>query len=290
MLAAAVVLSSCSKQDDLQPTDDTVQVTISTQAPQTRAAVRGEGEISAPTRFIIEVYEGGAVSGDATMRFEHLDGSFSLTLKKGTTYSFLYWADYGTPNDNSDKAKSHYNAADLKAVTPIDNTAHGQLAYCGSTLNTVITSGSEGFTVTLKHAVAQMIYDNTMAFTSATGNSLQVTYPYSATFNVGTGKTVTTTEDVVRTFTIAAAESTDKTVGVIATDYLFAPDTEAQLATLKMVTTIDGVPEEERAITNVPIQLNYTTRIKGAFSNLLYDTSFDVSNSVEDMEEQDHNF
>lgn len=289
MLAAAVVLSSCSKQDDLQPTDDTVQVTISTQAPQTRAAVRGEGEVTAPKRFIIEVYEGGAVSGDATERFEGSKGNFTLTLKKNTTYSFLYWADYGTPNDNNDIAKSYYNAEDLKAVAPIDNTAHGQLAYCNSTLNTVITSGSGGFTVVLKHAVAQMIYDNTMAFTSATGNSLQVTYPYSATFNVGTGETTTTTENVVRTFNIDDAESPEATVASIATDYLFAPATEACLSTLKMVTTIGGVAEEERAITNVPIQLNYTTRIKGAFSNL-YDSSFDVSNSVEDMEEQDHNF
>lgn len=288
MLAAAVVLSSCSKQDEGQPTDDTVRLTINTQTPQNRAAVRATtADLS---RFIIEVYEGNAIENTPpTQHIEQANGQFTLTLKKNRDYCFLYWADKGTPNENTDATKSYYNASSLQAITAVDNTIVGQLAYCGATFGTLINSGSESIDVTLRHAVAQLVYDNTMAFTSTTGNSLQIAYPHSETFNVSTGKiTVSNRAEVIRTYPLAA-ESIDKTVGVIATDYIFAPVEESQLKTIKMKTTIGGVAEQERPVANVPIRLNYTTRIKGPFSNR-YNSSFSVSSSVDDMEENDHPF
>lgn len=283
MLAVAVVLSSCSKQDDWQPTDDTVRVTINTQVPQTRAAARAEA--TNLTRFIIEVYEGDAIT---TVPIKHIEqnnnGRFTLTLEKNTTYCFLYWADKGTSDEK------YYDASNLQAVTVIDNTVPGQVAYFGATPATLVTSSTGSIDVTLRHAVAQLVYSNTMAFTSTTGNSLQVTYPRSETFDASTGQiTVTDNAEVVRTFAIADAENEHATVGVIATDYIFAPLDESQLATLKMTTTIGGVAEVPRDVTNVPIRRNYITRIEGAFSNL-YNTSFSVSTSVDNMEEQDQPF
>lgn len=279
MLAAAVVLSSCSKQDDWQPTDDTVRVTINTQVPQTRAAARAEA--TKPTRFIIEVYEGDAITTAPIKRIEQDNGRFTLILEKNTTYCFLYWADNATP------AEKYYDASDLQAVTVIDNTLPGQVAYFGATPATLITSSGSSIDVTLRHAVAQLVYRNILAFTSTTGNSLQVTYPRSEAFDASTGQiTVTDDTEVVRTFAIADAEDEHATVGVIATDYIFAPLDESRLATLKVTTTIGGVAEAPREVTNVPIRRNYITRIAGAFSNL-YNTSFSVSTSVDNMEEQD---
>lgn len=288
MLAAAVVLSSCSKQDEGQPTDDTVRVTINTQAPQTRAAARAEA--TNLTRFIIEVYEGDVITATPIQHIERDNGRFTLTLKKNTTYCFLYWADKGTPDENADPAKNYYNASNLQAVTVIDNTVPGQVAYFGATPATLVTSSTGSIDVTLRHAVAQLVYNNTMAFTSTTGNSLQVVYPHSETFNASTGQVIVTDNtEAVRTFAIADAENEHATVGVIATDYIFAPLDESQLATLKMTTTIGGVAEAPRDVTNVPIRRNYITRIEGAFSNL-YNTSFSVSTSVDNMEEQDQPF
>lgn len=270
MLVAIVVMSSCSRQDDLpQTSGDVVKVILRAQSPevQTRAASDIE-------RYIIEVYEGSDATtpanifGEGENKTHHLEqeaGSFKMDLIKNTQYTFLLWADNSEPSNN---ATGFYKAADLNAVAMNEAATTRAEAFCVALTQTVTSTSS--LEVTLGHAVAKLVYNNTNEMITES-NKLTVVYPYTATFNVGDGTIATTENPVTRTF-----EGIGKATGIIATDYLFAPTTEAQLATLSIAINT----ETARDLTNVPVQANYVTNIKGEFSGLT-NKDFNISASDE---------
>ena len=257
MLVAIVLMSSCSRQDDLpQTSGDVAKVTLNVQRPdmQTRAA----GDIR---RYIIEVYEGNNTttpanifddgSGGTTHHLEQATGSFAMELKKNTAYTFLLWADNSAPSDNTN---GFYNAANLKAVAMNEAAVTRAEAFCGALSQTVTSTST--LDASLVHAVAKLVYNNTNALIEE-NNTLKVVY-VAATLNVADG-TITAGSSITRTF-----EGIGKEVGIIATDYIFASATEAQLATLSIAIN----NEMARQLTNVPVQANYVTNIKGEFSGL----------------------
>lgn len=268
MLVAIVVMSSCSRQDDLpQTSGDVVKVILRAQSPevQTRAA-------SDIKRYIIEVYEGSDATtpanifGEGENKTHHLEqpgGSFEMDLIKNTQYTFLLWADNSTPSDN---ANGFYKAADLSAVEMNESATTRTEAFYGASTQTVTSTST--LKVTLGHAVAKLVYNNTEEMIEKS-NTLTVVYPYTATFNVGDGTITTTETTVTRTFNVGTGA-----VGELATDYLFAPATEAQLATLSIAINA----ETARDLTNVPVQANYVTNIKGEFSGLT-NKDFNISAS-----------
>lgn len=272
MLGIMAMLASCSQNEDVlqsATTDgETAQVKISVQAPQqvqTRAAVTGL------TRYVCEVYEGADATGTVSKHYESATGSFAIELKKNIAYSFLFWADKGTPAADEVASSGKYDVTNLKAVSM---TEAGEEGYSGSILNkTITTADNEGFSVTLKHAVAKIIIENTSDLVDDT-NTLTVTYPQTVTFNVGTEGINTTNTPVSRTFSVVQAK------GEVVVDYVFAPKAESQLGDLKLKLN----EEAERTISNVPVQLNFITRIKGALSKN-YNSTFSVSSTVDDFEE-----
>lgn len=273
MLGIMAMLASCSQNEDVlqnATTDgETAQVKISVQAPQQPVQTRADVS-SALTRYVCEVYEGANATGTVSKHYESATGSFAVELKKNTAYSFLFWADKGTPASGETPSSGKYNVANLKAVSM---TEGGEEGYSGSILNKTITAtDNEGLSVTLKHAVARITIENTIDLTDATGNKLTVTYPQTVTFNVGTEGITNTDTPVSRTFDVAQAK------GVVVNDYVFAPKEEAQLSNLKLKLN----EEAEKTIANIPVQLNYITRIKGALSKY-YNSTFSVSSSVYDF-------
>ena len=276
-LGIAAMLASCSQNEEMLPiptTDgQTAQVTISVQAPgaQTRAAV------DQLKRYVCEVYEGATATGDAT-RYEQDNGNFAMTLKKNTAYTFLFWADQGELPGQT--GTYYYDATNLKEVSVSGSTTAD--AYFGKIENKTITGADNaGFDVTLRHAVAKIVYENTTPFTEDV-NKLKVTYEKKHKLDVATGA-ITEIEGggtFATEFTI-----NDKTQAELGVDYMFAPAAEGQL--FKITTQLNAEPE--KILTNIPLRLNHVTRIKGAFSNM-YDASFTVSKEVEDMSGENKDF
>ncbi|WP_163212882.1 hypothetical protein [Bacteroides sp. 519] len=210
---------------------------------------------------MIEVYEGSDFAGIPT-RYEKSDASFSLLLNKESQYMFLFWADYGTPD--GDESNDCYNTASLKAVAPTDDAQKAEPAYFGKSETAITPSSSTPVTATLTHAVAKVILENIAGLVEST-NSLEAVYPNYGSFDASTSGPATASGTITRTYNDIGAEA-----GVIVTDYILAP-AEKELTNFSF--TLNN--EDAKAIGNVPLQINYATRIKGTFSNL-YSTTFTI--------------
>lgn len=249
------MLASCSKQQIDEPKtgganlDGTFTFNLTLEEPldengvQQTAKARGAITVS---RYIMEIYKEDI---NGTMeRQENTTGTFNVLIDKGVDYVCLFWVDGGA---------AHYNAASLKAVSQITETATATAAYYAKK---VVNSKTFDGNVSLTHAVTEMVFVETVGF-AKTENTLVVTYPFaSSTFNVSDGTVARTSGTaIVRTFGGIGAVAAN---GTVATDYILAP---------VALGTIDGLKfqfnaEDEKTIAQTPVQAKYKTRIKGEFA------------------------
>lgn len=248
MLGIAAMLTSCSQNEELlqDGTDNGLStVTITAQVEDGVKTRATHADDDAITRCILQVREVGSNStGTSYTGMAQADGSykFTLSLKKGVKFDFLFWAD--------DKS---YTATNLTAITLTDSKKPG-IAYFGSILNTELTSV---MTVSLTHAVAKVTVKTTG--TLPTGKNVEVNIPTYTTFDVKAG-------DVTGTSTtqgFTAEYATEITNNEVYSFYVLAQ----KKGELTPTTTIscDG---ESTPLSNVPLQMNYRTVISGDIANI----------------------
>ena len=221
------------------------------------ATTRAAGDIYTPTRYIMEVYPDKAATGIPLMHMEQDNGTFNVSLTYGSTYTCLFWADNGTPDN---VVNDEYETADLKAVKVKTDFCPANPAYGGRTQITAGVSGTDAYNVLLAHAVAKVDYIQTKPLTSAS-NTLTVVFPTTFQLNVGDWNPV----EIASTSTTHVFTNIDKaqTETAIATSYVIAPSATASTQNL----TITLNSETAKQISNVPLQRNYKTNLKGAFSD-----------------------
>ena len=222
------------------------------------ATTRAVGDTYTPTRYIMEVYPDKAATGIPLMHMEQDNGTFNVSLTYGTTYTCLFWADNGTPDN---VVNDEYEAADLKAVKIKTDFCPANPAYGGMAQVTAGVSSADAYTVQLNHAVAKVNYIQTKPLT-ATGNTLTVVFPTTFQLNVGDWST----SEIASTTTTHVFTNIDKveTETTIATSYIIAPSATASTQNLSI--TLNS--ETAKVISNVPLQRNYKTNMRGAFSDL----------------------
>lgn len=241
MLGIAAMLASCSSEEDLQNVtgNDLSTVTITAQLEngiKTRATYDADDDVK---RCIVEVRETGSTTAGTQYQGTQENGAykFSLALKNGTNYDFLFWAD-----DNSS-----YSTDDLTAVTLNTGKLPG-IAFSGALLNTPL---STGMSVNLTHAVAKVTLKTTG--TLETGKTVKVSIPTYAGFDVKDGSA--TGSHSAQDFT--ANYSTKVNNGEVFSFYvLAAKDNGLVDATV----SCDG---ESTTLTYVPLQMNYRTVLAG---------------------------
>mgnify|MGYP006862529837 CR=1 FL=1 len=259
LIAGAIVaLASCSQSDDMpgQPQEGVQTATFTIQTPAaTRTTVTGL------SRYIVEAYEGSTAMGTPAARVEEATGTLTLGLKKNTEYTFLFWADKGTPKAGSSASSGYWNTDNLKAVTITsgkESTA-GEAAYCfAQTFNSANFEANKE--VTLKNATAQVCFIETAGL-SAADNTLEVTYSAGGKLNVGTGSVTDVAGAITHTFTNIGQATANTT---LATDYILAPTGEDRVLNL----TIQLNTEVPKTIPNVPFRQCFITNIKGEYSTL----------------------
>lgn len=270
MLAALVGFASCSKTDEMSngPQADEQRATFTVEAP---AATRANA--TALTRYVAEAYAGKDLTA-TPQRVENSTGSLTLTLKKDTEYTVLFWADKGTAGDAIATSGDYYDATALQDVK-VNSAAYATAAtpaYC-----LAMSFNSNDFaankTVVLKNATAQINFVEAAGLAEA-GNSLTVKYSSGGKLNVATGKIVEIGTEISRTYDNIGKIEKDKT---LVTDYILAPLGEKRILNLKV--TLNS--ETEKVITNVPLQQSYKTNIKGQYSNM-YSSVFTISNEMDD--------
>ena len=245
MLGIAAMLASCSQNEELfsDKGNNTVQQVTFTLAtdekPQTRATVDG-------LRYVVAVYdEAGTTEVKQETTFEN--NSFTILLPPGT-YKCLFWADYGSTN---------YDATDLTSVKELKSTeadANAEAFYANQSIK--VSNGNQ-VNVTLNRAVAKVILRETDVLEPG---SMTVTYSRPLSFNVADG-TTTGTESDTKTLSIAnEIQGTTDSPVEIGSFYVLASADEANLDNF-----ITKYNEEEKTISNVPVQANYQTYITGKY-------------------------
>lgn len=245
MLGIAAMLASCSQNEELfsDKGNNTVQQVTFTLAtdekPQTRAATDG-------LRYVVAVYdEAGTTEVKQETTFEN--NSFTILLPPGT-YKCLFWADYGSTN---------YDATDLTSVKELKSTEADANAEAFYASQSVKVSNGNQVNVTLNRAVAKVILRETDVLEPG---SMTVTYSRPLSFNVADG-TTTGTESDTKTLSIAnEIQGTTDSPVEIGSFYVLASADEANLN--KFITKYN---EEEKTISNVPVQANYQTYITGKY-------------------------
>lgn len=245
MLGIAAMLASCSQNEELfsDKGNNTVQQVTFTLAtdekPQTRAATDG-------LRYVVAVYdEAGTTEVKQETTFEN--NSFTILLPPGT-YKYLFWADHGSTN---------YDATDLTSVKELKSTEADANAEAFYASQSVKVSNGNQVNVTLNRAVAKVILRETDVLEPG---SMTVTYSRPLSFNVADG-TTTGTESDTKTLSIAnEIQGTTDSPVEIGSFYVLASADEANLD--KFITKYN---EEEKTISNVPVQANYQTYITGKY-------------------------
>ena len=245
MLGIAAMLASCSQNEELfadngNNTVQQVTFTLATdEKPQTRATTDG-------MRYVVAVYdEAGTTEVKQETTFEN--NSFTIMLPPGT-YKCLFWADYGSTN---------YDATDLTSVKELKSTEADANAEAFYANQSVKVSNGNQVNVTLNRAVAKVILRETDVLETG---SMTVTYSRPTSFNVADG-TTTGTESDTKTLSIENEihGTTDSPVE-IGSFYVLASADEANLNNF-----ITKYNEEEKTISNVPVQANYQTYITGKY-------------------------
>lgn len=245
MLGIAAMLASCSQNEELfsDKGNNTVQQVTFTLAtdekPQTRATTDG-------LRYVVAVYdEAGTTEVKQETTFEN--NSFTILLPPGT-YKCLFWADYGSTN---------YDATDLTSVKELKSTEADANAEAFYANQSVKVSNGNQVNVTLNRAVAKVILRETDVLEPG---SMTVTYSHPLSFNVADGTTTGTKSDT-KTLSIAnEIQGTTDSPVEIGSFYVLASADEANLDNF-----ITKYNEEEKTISNVPVQANYQTYITGKY-------------------------
>lgn len=245
MLGIAAMLASCSQNEELfsDKGNNTVQQVTFTLAtdekPQTRATTDG-------LRYVVAVYdEAGTTEVKQETTFEN--NSFTILLPPGT-YKCLFWADYGSTN---------YDTTDLTSVKELKSTEADANAEAFYANQSVKVSNGNQVNVTLNRAVAKVILRETDVLEPG---SMTVTYSRPLSFNVADGTTTGTESDTKTLFIANEIQGTTDSPVEIGSFYVLASADEANLDNF-----ITKYNEEEKTISNVPVQANYQTYITGKY-------------------------
>lgn len=245
MLGIAAMLTSCSQSEDLLNENDSAKQVTFTLTANGQAQTRAAGD---QLRYVIAIYDknGAQVQQNATV---FSTNTFEIELNPGD-YTFLFWADYG--NDN-------YNASNLKEVELDSERVTNPEAFYGKTSYTI--NSNNNIDVTLKRAVAKVVLKSTGHIKTG---AINVTYSGFNKFNVFNENPEVTTTSLTKTINIETdITGTDDSPVEIGSIMMLAKKSESNLSTVK--TTYKD--EEEKSISNVPIQANYVTNINGMFCN-----------------------
>ena len=255
MLGIAAMLASCSQNEELftDKGNNTVQQVTFTLAtdekPQTRATTDG-------LRYVVAVYdEAGTTEVKQETTFEN--NSFTIMLPPGT-YKCLFWADYGSTN---------YDATDLTSVKDLKSTIANANAEAFYASQSVTVSNGNHVNVTLNRAVAKVFLRETDELETG---SVTVTYSRPTSFNVADGTTTGTESDTKTLSIVNKIQGTTDSPVEIGSFYMLASADEANLD--NFITQHNE--EEQKTISNVPVQANYQTYITGKYGTTKINQQF----------------
>lgn len=263
MSVAALVLASCSQNDELAQSGEGlatthVVFTANVESGMKTRAVTDPTD-AAPTRALLEIYDASGIRvGDQIPGVLNAEGTaftFSADLHGLQTYTCAFWAD---TNEGT------YNTESLKSISYVDATDKQQgIAFTAKC--DINPSESKNVTVTLTHAVAKLVLHETGTGLKA-NDVVGVTftrpnYTFDASSQTYTEDATTKETAIDLPYTVVSDEET----GNLTAAYMLVPAS----VVVNDVNLYFETMEHSKTITNVPLKTNYRTLLSGAFENLV---------------------
>lgn len=267
LLAMPLLFTSCSK-DEKMASEETVQVSFSTELPKRIGTRAGTTDLNA-NKVVCAVFEDGeeiSTLREVITIQEGEDIVFAPRLIKGRTYDVVFWA-------MKDK---NYNVNDMTAITRASETTAAESDFDAFTESVEVeVTGSKSETVTLKRPLAQLNLGVTLDDWNAVASEetfgmkptkMIITLTGKDTFNALTGATTGEDKEVTYTLDVSGEDlvAGDETYKSIAMCYVY-PD--AGQENIDITYTIydqdNDVIREDVTIQNIPLENNYRTNVVG---------------------------
>lgn len=267
LLAMPLLFASCSK-DEKMASEETVQVSFSTELPKRIGTRAGTTDLNV-NKVVCAVFEDGeeiSTLREVITIQEGEDIVFAPRLIKGRTYDVVFWA-------MKDK---NYNVNDMTAITRASETTAAESDFDAFTESVEVeVTGSKSETVTLKRPLAQLNLGVTLDDWNAVASEetfgmkptkMIITLTGKDTFNALTGATTGEDKEVTYTLDVSGEDlvAGDETYKSIAMCYVY-PD--AGQENIDITYTIydqdNDVIREDVTIQNIPLENNYRTNVVG---------------------------
>ena len=267
LLAMPLLFTSCSK-DEKMASEETVQVSFSTELPKRIGTRAGTTDLNV-NKVVCAVFEDGeeiSTLREVITIQEGEDIVFAPRLIKGRTYDVVFWA-------MKDK---NYNVNDMTAITRASETTAAESDFDAFTESVEVeVTGSKSETVTLKRPLAQLNLGVTLDDWNAVASEetfgmkptkMIITLTGKDTFNALTGTTTGEDKEVTYTLDVSGEDlmAGDETYKSIAMCYVY-PD--AGQENIDITYTIydqdNDVIREDVTIQNIPLENNYRTNVVG---------------------------
>lgn len=267
LLAMPLLFTSCSKDDEMA-SEETVQVSFSTELPKRIGTRAGTTDLNV-NKVVCAVFEDGeeiSTLREVITIQEGEDIVFAPRLIKGRTYDVVFWA-------MKDK---NYNVNDMTAITRASETTAAESDFDAFTESVEVeVTGSKSETVTLKRPLAQLNLGVTLDDWNAVASEetfgmkptkMIITLTGKDTFNALTGATTGEDKEVTYTLDVSGEDlvAGDETYKSIAMCYVY-PD--AGQENIDITYTIydqdNDVIREDVTIQNIPLENNYRTNVVG---------------------------
>lgn len=291
LLAMPLLFTSCSK-DEGMASEETVQVSFSTELPKRIGTRAGTTDLNV-NKVVCAVFENGAEISTLREVIDIQDGEdivFAPRLIKGRTYNVVFWA---MKDDN-------YDVDDMTAITRASGATAAESDFDAFTENVEVeVTGSKSETVTLKRPLAQLnlgvTSDDWNAVASdetfgMTPTKMVITMTGKNTFNALSGTAIGEDTEVTYTLDVSGEDlvAGDETYKSIAMCYVY-PDAGQENIDI-MYTIYDQnneVIRENVTIQNIPLENNYRTNVVGGLltGTITYTITFEKDfNTTENNE------
>lgn len=291
LLVMPLLFTSCSKDDEMA-SEETVQVSFSTELPKRIGTRAGTTDLNV-NKVVCAVFENGAEISTLREVIDIQDGEdivFAPRLIKGRTYNVVFWA---MKDDN-------YDVDDMTAITRASGATAAESDFDAFTENVEVeVTGSKSETVTLKRPLAQLnlgvTSDDWNAVASdetfgMTPTKMVITMTGKNTFNALSGTAIGEDTEVTYTLDVSGEDlvAGDETYKSIAMCYVY-PDAGQENIDI-MYTIYDQnneVIRENVTIQNIPLENNYRTNVVGGLltGTITYTITFEKDfNTTENNE------
>ena len=291
LLAMPLLFTSCSK-DEGMASEETVQVSFSTELPKRIGTRAGTTDLNV-NKVVCAVFEDGEEISSLREVITIQEGEdivFAPRLIKGRTYDVVFWA---MKDDN-------YNVDDMKTITRASVATATESDFDAFTESVEVeVTGSKSETVTLKRPLAQLNLGVTLDDWNAVASEetfgmkptkMIITLTGKDTFNALTGATTGEDKEVIYTLDVSGEDlvAGDETYKSIAMCYVYPDAGQENIDITYTIYDQDyKVIRENVTIQNIPLENNYRTNVVGGLltGTITYTITFEKDfNTTENNE------